>query len=213
MKTKIGALAKFAFAISFVIVSCSPATKIVGSWKNPELGSKKYSDLYVFAMSDNFINRKTIEEDIAQILKTNGIDAQTSVNTLKPGGKLEDVKPDEIVTAMQQGNNDGLLTMGLIDQTSETRYVQGTAYPMAGYGFRGYYGAYGAMAYSPGYYTTDKSYFIEIKLFDAKSGDMVWSAQSETTNPGNIESAALDFATVVVDRMIQDGVLNVPSKK
>jgi hypothetical protein len=196
-----------------ITVSCSPATKIVGSWKNPQLGEKKYSDIYIFAMAENFINRKTFEEDVAIVLNEKGLESQTSVNTLEPGVRLQDVKSEDIVNAIEKSKNDGLLTMGVIDQTSETRYVQGSAYPMAGYGFRGYYGAYGAMAYSPGYYTTDKTYFIEIKLFDVKSGDMVWSAQSETTNPGKIETAAMEFAKVVVERMISDGVLNAPAKK
>jgi hypothetical protein len=103
--------------------------------------------------------------------------------------------------------SDAIITMALIDQTSETRYVPGTAYPMAGIGFRGYYGYYGGMAYSPGNYSEDKSYFIEIKLFDVESGDMVWSAQSQTTNPTKIESAVMEFTRIVVDRMVRDGVL------
>jgi hypothetical protein len=203
----------FVLALVVITLSCSPSTKIVGSWKSPELGSKKYSDLYIFAMTDNFINRKTFEEDVSQILLSKGIDSQTSVNTLKAGIKLEAIDSNAVLNAIQESKTDGILTMGLIDQTSETRYVPGSAYPMAGYGFRGYYGAFGAMAYNPGYYTTDKSYFIEIKLFDVKSGDMIWSAQSETTNPGKIETAAMEFATVVVDRMIQEGLLDVTTNK
>jgi PBP1b-binding outer membrane lipoprotein LpoB len=213
MKNLTQYLANILLVLILIFVSCSPATKIVGSWKNPQLGEKKYSDIYIFAMTDNFINRKTFEEDVAIVLKEKGLESQTSVYSLAPGIKLQDVKSDDIVNAMEKSKNDGLLTMGVIDQTSETRYVQGSAYPMAGFGFRGYYGAFGTMAYSPGYYTTDKSYFIEIKLFDVKTGDMVWSAQSETTNPGKIETAAMEFARVVVDRMINDGVLNTPPKK
>jgi hypothetical protein len=203
------------FVLSFGILalSCAPATKIVGSWKSPELGNKKYTDLYIFAMTDNFINRTTFEEDVSQILQEKGIDSQTSVSTLKPGVRLEAIDSNAVLNAIQEGKSDGILTMGLIDQTSDTRYVQGSAYPMAGYGFRGYYRSFGAMAYSPGYYTTDKSYFVEIKLFDVKSGDMIWSAQSQTTNPGKLETAAMDFARVVVDRMIKDGILNVPADK
>lgn len=199
------------FVLSFGILalSCSPATKIIGSWKNPEFSNKKYSDIFIFALTDNFINRTTFEEDVSQILKEKGIDSQTSVSTLTPGIKLEAVDSTAVFNAIEKGKSDGILTMGLIDQTSDTRYVPGSAYPMAGYGFRGYYRSYGAMAYSPGYYTTDKSYFVEIKLFDVESGDMIWSAQSQTTNPGKLETAAMDFARVVVDRMIKDGILNV----
>lgn len=189
------------------MMACSASTKIVGSWKSPEIGDKKYSDLFILAMSDNFINRKTFEEDFSEILAAKGIKSLSSVNVLDPSTKMENIKADQIATAIEKESSDGVITMGVIDQTSETRYVQGSAYPTGGYRFRGYYGAYGGMAYNPGYYTTDKSYFIEIKLFDVKSGDMIWSAQSEITNPGNLESTAMTFSRVVVERMMEDGVL------
>jgi hypothetical protein len=189
------------------MIACSPSTKIVGSWKSPEIGDKKYNDLFILALTDNFINRKTFEEDFSEILAVKGIKSLSSVNVLNPGTKMQDINEDQIAAIIEKEGADGVITMGVIDQTSETRYVQGSAYPTGGYGFRGYYGYYGGMAYSPGYYTTDKSYFIEIKLFDVKSGDMIWSAQSEISNPGNLESTAMTFSRVVVDRMMKDGVL------
>ncbi|SMD46257.1 hypothetical protein SAMN00777080_4938 [Aquiflexum balticum DSM 16537] len=189
------------------MIACSPSTKIVGSWKSPEIGDKKYNDLFILALTDNFINRKTFEEDFSEILAGKGIKSLSSVNVLDPGTKMQNINEDQIAAIIQKEGADGVITMGVIDQTSETRYVQGSAYPTGGYRFRGYYGYYGGMAYSPGYYTTDKSYFIEIKLFDVKSGDMIWSAQSEITNPGNLESTAMTFSRVVVERMMEDGVL------
>lgn len=195
-----------------LMISCSPSTKIVGSWKSPEIGNKQYHDLFILALTDNFINRKTFEEDFSAILTDKGIKSLPSVNVLQPGMKMENIKADQIAEAIEKEGADGVITMGVIDQTSETRYVPGSAYPVGGYGFRGYYGYYGGMAYSPGYYTTDKSYFIEIKLFDVKSEKMIWSAQSEITNPGNLESTAMTFSRVVIERMMEDGVLAVPGK-
>lgn len=207
MKSPTRILALLFITTTALVVSCAPNTKIIGSWKSPELGSKKFSNIFILGLSDNFINRKTFEEDMSIILREKGIGSTTSVDAIGPGTAIQQKNAEHIEEIIKKGNNDAILTMGLIDQTSETRYVQGSAYPMAGYGFRGYYGYYGGMAYTPGYYTEDKSYFIEIKLFDIKSNDMVWSAQSETVNPSNLESAAMTFSRVVVDRMIKDGVV------
>lgn len=207
MKSPTRILALLFITTTALVVSCAPNTKIIGSWKSPELGSKNFSNIFILGLSDNFINRKTFEEDMSLILKEKGVNSTISVNQIGPGVAIQQKNAEQIEEIIKKGNSDAILTMGLIDQTSETRYVQGSAYPMAGYGFRGYYGYYGGMAYTPGYYTEDKSYFIEIKLFDIKSNDMVWSAQSETVNPSNLESAAMTFSRVVVDRMIKDGVV------
>lgn len=199
---------KFAVFLAVIgLVSCSPSTKIIGSWKSQELGEKKFNDLLILGISDNFISRKTFEEDMQIVLKEKGIKSIISVDVLDPTTKMNEINGDDLVAAIRKENADGILTMAVIDQTSETRYVQGSAYPVGGYGFRGYYGMYAPMAYTPGYYTEDKSYFIEIKLFDITTNDMVWSAQSETVNPSNLESAAMTFSRVVVDRMVKDGVI------
>ena len=63
------------------------------------------------------------------------------------------------------------------------------------------------MMYDPGYYTTDKSYYLEANLYDVESEQLVWSAQSETTNPANLEAFARTFAMVISDQMIKDGVI------
>lgn len=207
MRSPIRLFAAFPIVIFTLMVSCAPNTKIIGSWKSPELGTKTFKDIFILGLSDNFINRKTFEEDMAIILKEKGVKSTASVDAIGPGTAIQQKNAEHIEEIIKKGSSDAIMTMGLIDQTSETRYVQGSAYPMAGYGFRGYYGYYGGMAYTPGYYATDKSYFVEIKLFDLSTGTMVWSAQSETVNPSNLESAAMTFSRVVVDRMIKDGVI------
>jgi hypothetical protein len=81
-----------------------------------------------------------------------------------------------------------------------------------GYGrFGGYYGMYGPMTYSPGYYATDKNFYVEINLYDTETQALVWSAQSATTNPSSIDRAAREFALVVVDKMIKDKII-IPNK-
>lgn len=207
MKNSLQTLKLAFFLVAIGFVSCSPSTKIIGSWKSQELGQKKFKDLLILGISDNFISRKTFEEDMQVVLKEKGIESVISVDVLDPTTKMNEIQADDLVGTIRKEHSDGILTMAVIDQTSETRYVQGSAYPVGGYGFRGYYGMYAPMAYTPGYYTEDKSYFIEIKLFDIQSNDMVWSAQSETVNPSNLESAAMTFSRVVVDRMIKDGVI------
>ncbi|MCL6259807.1 hypothetical protein M3O96_11955 [Aquiflexum sp. TKW24L] len=200
-----------------ILAGCSPSTKILGSWKSPEAETTGYSNLFVAALiADNYVTKKTIEDDIDALLIQKGIQAISNLENIKPGLVLTNDNKDQVAHEIKNSGRDGIMTIAIIDQTNETRYVPGTSYsPMyygGGYGrFGGYYGMYGPNSYSPGYYATDKNFYVEINLYDSDTQALVWSAQSETTNPSSIDKAAQEFAYVVVDKMIRDKII-IPKK-
>lgn len=217
MKTLISKSSFHLLIMIAIVTACAPSTKIIGSWKSPEAESTGYSNLFVAALiSDNYITKKTIEEDIDELLVQKGVQAISNLEQVKPGLMLTNDNKDQIVQEIKNSGRDGIMTIAIIDQTNETRYVPGTVYsPMyygGGYGrFGGYYGMYGPSTYSPGYYATDKNYYVEINLYDTETQALVWSAQSATTNPSSIDNAAREFAYVVVDKMIKDKII-IPTK-
>jgi hypothetical protein len=206
--------------ITGLLSGCSPSTKILGSWKSPEAQSVGYSNLFVAALiGDNYVTKKTIEDDIDELLIQKGVQAISNLELVKPGLMLTNENKGQVVQEIKKSGRDGIMTIAIIDQTNETRYVPGTTsyspmYYGGGYGrFGGYYGMYGPSTYSPGYYATDKNFYIEINLYDLATEALVWSAQSETTNPASIDKAAQEFAYVVVDKMIKDGIIVQKTKE
>ncbi|RIW12586.1 hypothetical protein D0X99_18925 [Algoriphagus lacus] len=206
-------------AVIFALASCSPSTKIIGSWSSPEKPASPYKKILVTGMTSNLVNRQAFEEELVATLIEDGVPATSSLNIIPVGSAATTEGMAKALETIRNSGHDGILTVALLDQTSETRYVQGTTtYAPMGYGgyygrYSGYYGYYGAMTYDPGYYTTDKLYYIEVNLYDAKTEGLVWSSQSETTNPSNLESFSHTFAGVVVDQMIKDGIIAGPAKK
>ncbi|MDX5337810.1 MAG: hypothetical protein LPK25_02210 [Cyclobacteriaceae bacterium] len=204
-------------ALSALLFSCSPSTKIIGSWSSPDKPSSPYSKILITGLTSNLVNRQAFEESIAQKLEEDGIEAASSLTLIQVGSAKDEEGMKKALETIRSAGFDGIVTVALLDQTSETRYVQGTSYYPMGYGgyygrYSGYYGYYGAMTYDPGYYTTDKMYYIEVNLYDAETESLVWSSQSETTNPSNLEAFSHTFAAVVVDRMIKDGLISPPAK-
>ncbi len=201
-------------AIIFGIVSCSPSTKITGSWTGPNTPAAGYSSLFVTAITENVVARSTIENDLDNLLNSQEVDAISSMTIIPPGYKSKQEDRERILTEIKATGSQAILTVALLDQTSETRYVPGTTmYSPMGYGgyygrFYGYYSYYSPVMYDPGYYTTDKNYYIEINLYDVQSEELVWSAQSETTNPADLESFSAVFSEVVVSRMLKDGIIS-----
>lgn len=204
----------FTFLILVFAVSCSPSTKIIGSWTGPNTPTEPYKSIFVTGITDNLVARQAFENDIDSQLEARKVTAVSSFDIIPPGFKATEANKEAVLNAIREGGSDAILTVALLDQTSETRYVPGTTmYSPMGYGgyygrFYGYYSYYNPVMYDPGYYSTDKKYYLEMNLYDAKTETLVWSAQSETTNPSSIETFSRTFSEMVVNRLIKDGLIS-----
>jgi len=199
--------------ILFAVASCSPSTKILGSWTSPSTPSEGYSSVFVTAITENIVNRSVFENDLDAILNAKNVEAESSFDIIPAGYKATEGDKERVLSEIKATGAEAVLTVALLDQTSETRYVPGTTtYSPMGYGgyygrFYGYYSYYNPVMYDPGYYTTDKNFYLEINLYDINTEELVWSAQSETTNPSSIETFSAAFSEIVVAQMLKDGVI------
>jgi hypothetical protein len=206
---------KLSTLLAFTLIilgACSPSVKILGSWTGPSTPAEGYSSLFVTALTDNILARQTVETDLDNLLLEKGVKAESSFDILPPGFKSSSVNKEEVLGKIRELGSDAILTVAVLDQTNETRYVPGsTMYSPMGYGnygrFWGYYNYYNPVMYDPGYYTTDKNYYLEANLYDAKTEELVWSSQSETTNPSSIETFSKSFSTTIINQLIKDGLL------
>ena len=48
---------------------------------------------------------------------------------------------------------------------------------------------------------------METNIYDVATDELVWSAQSETVNPGSIQQFAKEYPKILIERMISDGLL------
>jgi hypothetical protein len=192
-----------------LLVSCSPSSHITGSWINPK-ESASYDDIMVVGMSSSVEAKSTVENDLAAALTARNIKVTRSLDVFPPNfGK--DLTKDEMLSKIRQKGSDAILTVTLIDKTTESRYTPGTmAYapmPMY-YQFWGYYNYwYPTMYNNPGYYVQDRVYYLETNLYDARSEDLVWSAQSETYNPKDLSGFSQTLANQIVNKLEKDGLL------
>ena len=203
----------------FLLISCGPSQKITSSWINPELKERPgYKKIFILALAQNPGYKATIEQDLAYAATARKLQVVKSSEFFQPnftaGGSSTPVDKEVILTKVREAGCDVIMTIALVDKKSETHYVPGTtAYsPYMGYGggygafgFGGYYGAaYTSMYSTPGYYTEDKTYFMQANLFDAASEKMIWSAQSEAYDPSKISTFSKDYSDLLVERMNRD---------
>jgi len=60
---------------------------------------------------------------------------------------------------------------------------------------------------TPGYYTTDKNYFIETTVYSVDPDKLLWTGTTKTVKPDKIKKAVNEIADVVSDKMRKDGFL------
>jgi len=202
------------FLFSVILTACSTSTQITGTWKNKDIEAPVYNNIFVAALTHNLDARKIVENELAAQLRDQGVKVTTSLELFGPITREQAGNKDEIVKKVRENGNDAILTLSLVDTETETRYVPGdnTYYaPTITYNFYGsfssYYNYYHPQLYEPGYYANDKIYFLESNLYDMNSEELLWSAQSQSYSPADIENFAEEFSEVTIARMHKDAVI------
>ena len=203
---------KALIAISAMLVlglGCVPSMKMTASWVHEEkiVQGKNYQTVFVAALTSNLAARLALENDLVTALQAKGFKARRSLDYFPPADK-----PGEKETVLRKIRATGaqaILTSAVVNKRSETKYVPGSiGYAPSAYGgFYGYYGGFYGTMYSPGYYTTDETYYLESNIFDADTEEIMWSAQSEAYNPSSRTKAASQYAELLIAQMEKDGLL------
>ena len=204
----------YLFLVSlWILTACSPSTEITASWKNPDNREKK-ANILIAALTHDMAAKATVERELETALKKTKLDVTKSATLFAPNF-TDNISKDKAVllSKIRENGNDAILTITLLDQQTDTRYVPGSATyaPTVRYGFYGgfysYYNYYYPTVYDPGYYTQDKTYFLESNLYDADTEALLWSAQSQTYNPTNLDQFAEEFAKITVARLKSEGLI------
>lgn len=202
--------------IAVLFECCAPSTYITGSWKNPKAATT-YGNIMVAALTGNTIAKSTLETGVADALGKN-VTVTKSIDEFPPTINSKDSSKATLMRKMKNKNADAVLTISILSRETESRYVRsGGPYAPAGYGYYNdfgmYYDYWYPSFYNDGYYVHDKVYFIETNLYDTSTQKLIWSAQSKTYSYDNLGPFAKEFASVIVSKMKEDGVLKTASKK
>jgi len=159
-------------AVALLLSSCGAQVKTLATWLNKEnLSPEPYKSIFIMVLTEDMHAKTILEHDLAVAAKARGLKVYTSIDAFGPIG-LSEVKniKDILANKLKTLDCETVFFLALKDKQSETRYVPGTTYsPYSNYGYYGTYGGYygygyNAGYYTPGYYSTDKTYFLESNL-------------------------------------------------
>ncbi len=169
------------FAAAVPIMACSSSTTVAETWKAPGTTRLTYKKILVIAASPSETFRHQAEDLMASEIK--GAQVVKSYTLLPDRESLEDkANVDRIVT---ENAIDGIVMARVVSDHTEVDYIP-PSYPSSYYSFGTYYGPHYGLApyyYEQGEIRTTKIIGVETNIYDAKSGKLVWSGLTKTTDP------------------------------
>lgn len=147
MKTRI-ILFSLALLAATIFVQCGSTSAITGSWKAPDANMRSYQKFFVAALTDNTSVRQTVEDELSKSLMELGLQTEKSIDVFPPDFRNQEIeKSDEVLKRISETGSDAILTIALIDQTSEERYIPGSGiYPVGRFGYYYSLGGHDIMA-------------------------------------------------------------------
>lgn len=199
---------------SILFVGCGTSTSIVGSYTAPEAEQKSYDNIMVTGLTRNILPREVLENQMINELRKKNVEASHSLDIISENMDVSDQQvQDSLVEKIDARGFDAYITVAVIDKETETTYVPGNATyaPVPHYPhyqtYWGYYRYNYRVVYDPGYYTTDRYYYVEANLYDANTEELVWSVQTRSYDPGSLQNLADDLSKTLVSELDDEELL------
>lgn len=202
----------------FLVAGCGPSTRITHTWKAEPLQHRAFKKVIVLGLvrdKDRDLREK-MEQHLADNLRELGYDATCSCNEYNPK-TFENLNEEEALAQLRNSGADAVLTVVLLDKTRERYYIPGrvqyTPYHFYYNRFWGYTRVMYGRIYTEGYFLEDSKYFWETNLYDLNTNNLIYSAQSESFNPGSSESLGHEYGQLLARDMVAKGVLTDRKKE
>lgn len=155
--------------------------------------------------------RQKMEQHMVGDLKGLGYNAVSAMAEYGPKA-FRQQSESSVIENLNDHEIDAVLTIVLLDKTKEKNYIPSSIYysPYSLY-YRRFWGYYTTMydrVYGPGYYNTDTRYFWESNLYDVRSKELLYTAQTQSFDPPSSESLAHEYGKVIANDMVKKNVLN-----
>lgn len=192
--------------IIFLLVllgACAPQTRITTSWRDPDvvIDSKKINKFLVAALLKNQSVRRQVEDNMASIVPGKAVQSykEFGLDSLKENNSLYNQK-------LKSEGFDGVVVMRLVNVRNSTRYVPGSG-PV-------YYSSWGPYwriswngFYDPGYYTTEKTFQVEVNVYSLRTDKLIWTGMTSTIDPAGKTELFDQVGAMVYKKMKKEGFL------
>lgn len=183
------------FLLAVFFISCA-GTELKQEQVDESYKGEPLSNILVIAVTGNEHNRSLFEKKFVIHLKSAGVSAIASQESIKMPPDLN-LEKDTILNAVNQYKNDAVIITQLISKEKEHDYTRSMR------GHRTYFG----YSTDPGYSSTTTTALLETNLYDAKTGKIIWSGKSKTLSRDPTDQVMDDVIRTVVNSMKENKLI------
>ena len=205
MRLYLGRLAMVLFTCTFLF-SCANS-KLSRTWTDPKYRGSQYANLLVIGATEDENMRRSFEKKFVEKLEAAGIKAVESWSVMSKDQKID---KQTILSVVERTGADGVLLTYLVAVKEKDVTSPSVNYSPAN-DYRG--GTIPDLSSLPGYGSSGTQYYstrvkvrLETNLYDAKTEQKVWSAQSTTLNPKS-DTALIDSVIEVFTKDLKKNKL------
>ena len=180
---------------ALLMISCSAETSLF-TWKSPEAKFDSLKHIVVMGLIKDLEYRDAYEKEVSDALSKYGFKSSKALNVLNPAKKYTDEELPEIITS--KGIN-GVLFLKYQGTKIEKVTAKGNTYTKI-------YKKFVGSSSSKKYIDEHKTVYMEISLFDAASGEVIWMGSAKTLDTDSPEDLAKSLAEELIRGFIKDGI-------
>jgi len=206
--------------LSGILLAGCSTTTLSGSWKSPDYTSQ-VKKVYIVGIAKQETNRRIFEDEFNRQLSAHGVVGLSSykdmpesanVDEAKIAGSLKTTGADSVLMTNVTGKRtEEVVNPGRVTSYNSSPYYGNRSPYYGGRSYNRYYGSYynqrREVIYEPATISQFTIVTVEANLFDAKTKEMIWSAQLETVVESNIQTLISDFVKVVIKDMSSKGLI------
>ena len=190
----------------FILLFGCSSTRLVNSWKNPEITSFKPEKLLVVGMAQDLNARSLFEEKLRSQFFLRDINAVKSLKIFDPEfthSKKNEEDISEAINMIKDKGFDAVLVTAV--KGVENKKITDKGYDDIDYNvnrFGNYYLLHQNIYHQPGYYEEYKVYHVESSLYNITSESertLVWRGSIDMIDPTKVHNTVIEF----VDRIIK----------
>ena len=187
--------------LSLVMTSCSN-TEVIQDWVAEGL-DKTYQHPLIIGISDSQQTRQIFEKHFVSELAKNNVTATPSYTLISSKQKMN---RETVMKAIEGTDIDSVIVTYLVSSETEVMYHES---PLS----QGYSGDPDSTKVSATLVSTrgrtSSAEIITLKndLYDVETKTLRWTAQTRTVAPESIDEVVTDVTELLVDRLINDGIL------
>jgi hypothetical protein len=198
--------------LGLIMLDCAPTQKVTGFWADPAATSKgPYKKAFVIVITPNKDANYYIESQIRSTLISRGYKVVGFNDIFPPGFTIsKDYTREQLAESIKKTGCDAVMTLALLDSKTVESYHPGTVYAPVNYNYYqsyyGYFNYYSPQVYTPGYYSVDKTFYLETNLYDLAEDKLLWSVQSEARNPEDLEKWFKKYSYMLISTLKGKGL-------